>query len=85
MCGLPYITCKGISEDDIYAEKYNVGAVVKTFNERDILLSLDKINELISEEKQVLRLRCRKAGLEYRGTSRYYKRLDAIFEDVFEP
>jgi hypothetical protein len=85
MCGLPYITCKGISEDDIYAEKYNVGAVVKSFNERDILLSLDKINELISEEKQVLRLRCRKAGLEYRGTSRYYKRLDAIFEDVFEP
>jgi len=84
MCGLPYITCKGIAEDDLYAEKYNVGAVVDSFSEKDVLTSLDRINELLSEEKEALRSRCRKAGVEYRGASSYYNRLDEIFDDVFQ-
>ena len=85
MCGLPYITCKGIAEDDIFAEKFNVGAIVETFSEKDILFSLDKIRELLLENKEALRLRCRKAGIEYRGISSYYKRLDEIFDEVFIP
>ena len=85
MCGLPYITCKGISEDDIYAQKYNVGAVVESFNEEDILTSLDKINELLSERKEVLRRRCRKTGIAYRGVSSYYNRLNNVFDEVFYP
>ena len=83
LCGLPYITCKGIAEDDYYAEKYNVGAVVKSFCEKDVLSSLDKINDLLSEEKEVLRLRCRKVGIEYRGSSSYYRKLNEIFDEVF--
>src|SRR5690606_30517008 len=29
LCGLPYVTCEGVSEDDIMARKHGVGIVVK--------------------------------------------------------
>ena len=80
LCGLPYITCEGISEDDIYAKKYNVGAVVKSFEEHDVLPSIPKINQLLKENKGSLNKRCRKVGIIYRAKSN----VDQLFEQVFK-
>jgi hypothetical protein len=30
-CGLPYIVCRGVSEDDVWAERHGVGVVVEAF------------------------------------------------------
>ncbi|WP_185152474.1 glycosyltransferase, partial [Fulvivirga aurantia] len=43
LCGLPFITCYGISEDDYWARKYNVGLALTRFDEASVL-----------EERQVL-------------------------------
>ena len=80
LCGLPYITCEGVSEDDIYAKKYNVGAVVKSFDENHIFESIPQIKKLLNEEKISLRERCRKVGVLYRGKST----IDNLFQKFFQ-
>ena len=79
LCGLPYITCEGVSEDDIYAKKYNVGAVVKSFEKSDILECIPKIKYLLNEEKVSKRERCRDVGVLYRGKSN----IDHLFQQFF--
>ncbi len=83
LCGLPYITCKGISEDDLYAEEYNVGAVVNSFDHRHVLRSMDQINLLLSEDKDTIRKRCREVGLAYRAKSNVDSQLAHIFSEIF--
>jgi hypothetical protein len=85
LCGLPYITCKGISEDDVYAMKNNVGVVLKSFNREDIMENIVNINVLLSEEKKSLRNRCRKVGIEYRGMTNVDKLLAKVFNEVLHP
>ena len=80
LCGLPYITCEGVSEDDIYAKKYNVGAVVKSFDENHISESIPQIRNLLDEEKVSIRERCRKVGVLYRGKSN----IDSLFHQFFQ-
>jgi hypothetical protein len=79
LCGLPYITCEGVSEDDIYAKKHNVGAVVKSFDENHISESIPQIRNLLDEEKVSIRERCRKVGVLYRGKSN----IDSLFQQFF--
>ncbi len=81
--GLPYLICKGISEDDIVAEKYNVGVVVENFSKPELQNSFLKISELLRESKEVIAARCRQTGIEYRGFENqfinYKKALDFLF------
>jgi hypothetical protein len=79
LCGLPYITCEGVSEDDIYAKKHNVGAVVKSFDENHISESIPQIRNLLDEEKVSIRERCRNVGISYRGKSN----IDSLFQQFF--
>ncbi len=83
LCGLPYITCKGISEDDLYAEKYNVGVVLENFNKDNVRESMKKVNSLLEEEKNDIRKRCRKVGLDYRAKSNVDKILFKIYSEIF--
>jgi hypothetical protein len=82
LCGLPYITCKGVSEDDIYASEKNVGVVLESFNRKDVIEKLNDINVILSEEKESLRSRCRKVGIDYRGKSNVDKLLKEIFNEI---
>lgn len=65
--GLPYIICKGVSEDDVVAEKYNVGVVVNDLTEGELIKAAPLINSFLMESKIKLAERCREAGLAYRG------------------
>lgn len=65
--GLPYLICKGVSEDDLVAEKYNVGVVVNDLISEEIIKVRTKIGTIISEPKEKLITRCREAGIAYRG------------------
>jgi hypothetical protein len=81
-CGLPYITVKGVSEDDEYALKYNVGIVVNSFKEQDLVEKIKDIELLLSEENS-LKIRCREIGIEYRGKGKSQRIFSEIFTEVF--
>lgn len=67
MCGLPFITCRGVSEDDTVAQQENVGVVIESFSVVDVSSTCQEVIKLLSEDKTGLRSRCRKAGIAYRG------------------
>ncbi|HEU4573509.1 MAG TPA: glycosyltransferase, partial [Chitinophagaceae bacterium] len=77
-CGLPYIVTRGTSEDDIYAEVYNVGVVVEKFSRSGVLPKLNAINDLLAEPKEQLAERCRQTGVAYRG----YKNAIQLFQKI---
>lgn len=79
LCGLPFITCKGISEDDIYAETYCVGVVLNSFNDVEISLKLGEVERLL-ENRGNLAKRCREVGIKYRAKSNVTNQLLAVFE-----
>lgn len=68
-CGIPYIVCEGISEDDLHASKYGVGVVLKDFDFESINNHFVEIENLLSIDKRKLRKKCREIGLQYRGFS----------------
>jgi len=78
MCGLPFITCKGISEDDIWAKKYNVGIVISEMSIEETPHTADELQEFWKEDPTDLRMRCRIAGIEYRSK----KIVDEVFEEI---
>lgn len=79
LCGLPYITCEGISEDDVYAIENSVGIVLKEFSIAEIKDNQNEINKLLEENKEIQRNRCRKVGLEYRSKEKIDNLLLSIF------
>ena len=79
LCGLPYITCKGVSEDDIYAEEFKVGVVVENFSEKAVKKAIPEIKCLLEQGKD-LKVHCRKVGLEYRAKSN----IDKLFSGVLK-
>lgn len=64
-CGIPYITCNGISNDDEVSLKYDVGIVLNEFSEQEIIKNLKKIDELIQKDREYIRT----IGIQYRGSS----------------
>lgn len=82
-CGLPYIVTKGTSEDDLYAAKHNVGVVVESFLAKDVLNKYDGIIELLEENLQQQRQRCRKVGIEYRGLDNAVATITEVLEDCY--
>lgn len=80
LCGLPYITCKGVSEDDEWAENHRVGVVLPEIGDDQAELALQGINVLLEEEHDALRERCRSTGLAYRSRTQ----VDALFTDILK-
>ena len=79
----PYIICEGVSEDYIYAKKYQIGVVLKSFNKIHVSESIQDIDNLLVKDKKQLRQQCRLIGLAYRGQSNIDKILNNIFQHTF--
>lgn len=83
--GVPYIVCRGVSDDDLYAERYKIGVVVEGMSASSANYVHPKIMDILSENKEQLRIRCRKYGIEYRGFSVLYptfvKALNSLIDD----
>lgn len=67
LCGLPYITCDGVSEDGEVARSFDVGIPVEDLSATAALQAAPKLVAFLTESKPEQRLRCRNAGLSYRG------------------
>ncbi|UXX81105.1 hypothetical protein N7E81_08325 [Reichenbachiella carrageenanivorans] len=80
LCGLPYITCQGVSEDDEYATDHEVGIVVNDFSREEISKVYPKIDQILALNKSELREKCRKVGLDYRSRERVDHLLQSIFK-----
>lgn len=74
--GLPYIICKGISEDDLVAERDQVGLVLDDLNVESILKQYERLKQLLNEPKLSMVSRCRLVGIDYRGFKKQYKEFD---------
>ena len=81
LCGLPYITCKGVSEDDIYAKENKVGVVIKDFSECEIKKVIPEIQAFLEQGKD-LKKHCREIGLKYRAKSNIDKLFSTVFRNV---
>jgi hypothetical protein len=84
MAGVPFITSKGVSEDDIYAKKFNVGVVLEEFNRDVIALMVEDIKVLLDEPKEEQLKRCRKIGKEYRSKQYVVDVLKKIYSKIEE-
>jgi hypothetical protein len=82
MCGLPFITCPGISEDDTYAVEHEVGLVVPELSFETGVATASRISDLLKEEKESLRNRCRNTGLIYRGDHIVNEIFSEIFDEI---
>lgn len=78
LCGLPYITCRGVSEDDEWAERENVGVVVSEISRASAREAAEAIDHLLNEDRNCLRERCRKVGIAYRGRHN----VDPLFDQI---
>lgn len=76
MCGLPYITCAGVSEDDEWAIKEKVGIVVDALDETASNQIQKEAEIFFAEDPTSLRNRCRETGIAYRGRAQ----VDEAFE-----
>lgn len=82
LCGLPYITCSGVSEDDRIVEKYKTGVVITDFSEPEIIHAVDQIKSILDTDKNTMVMRCREAGISYRGLNKYYKTYSSIVDSM---
>ncbi|WP_340153604.1 glycosyltransferase [uncultured Marivirga sp.] len=77
LCGLPYITNKGVSEDDIIAKKFKAGVVLNEFSKNQVNEQIDSIKSLCNRN-----INLRKIGLNYRGISVYKSVTDNVFSKL---
>jgi hypothetical protein len=82
LCGLPYITTAGVSEDDTIAVEYDVGVVVKDFSEPNIFAAVPEIRNLLGKDKEEMVQRCREVGLAYRAKANVDQILRRIFDTL---
>jgi hypothetical protein len=82
-CGVPYIVCRGVSEDDWYAEKYNVGVVLENFSPGEVREKSGTILSLLNEGKNSLSERCRNIGIMYRGKHIAVDTFTEIFNEIY--
>ncbi|RJE70860.1 glycosyltransferase [Reichenbachiella sp. MSK19-1] len=80
LCGLPYITCQGVSEDDDYARDHGVGVVLDHFSRDEIRKAHPRINQILTSNKGSLREKCRQIGLDYRSKERVDRLLLTTFK-----
>lgn len=80
MCGLPYLTCKGVSEDDEIASKERVGIALPDLSSPISDKKLIELQALLAEEQEELRARCRSVGISYRSRVQ----ADLVFDEILE-
>ncbi len=78
--GLPYLICEGVSEDDEYAERYEVGVVVKNFSVECIEEAYNKIIKILDSPIETRRDHCRRIGIDYRGFGKLSKEFGKAFD-----
>jgi hypothetical protein len=81
-CGLPYLVCRGVSEDDLVAVRSNVGIVVDAFTPAETARIAPQLAAFLAEPKDVLRARCRAAGIDYRSFKQFVPVVDEIFKQL---
>ncbi len=80
-CGIPYLINKGIAEDDLIAEKENVGCVVDDFTNVDVRELDKKISVLLNDVD--IADRCRNVALKYRSHKKAVDVLRKVIEDIY--
>ncbi len=82
-CGLPYVVCRGVSEDDEWAERHAVGVVVDDFGPAAVQAQADRFRERLGEDKTAQRKRCRATGIAYRGQHIAVDAFSRIFGEIY--
>jgi hypothetical protein len=82
--GLPYIVNEGIAEDDIVAQKEDVGIVIKNISKESIPHCVEEISRFSAMNKEELRERCRYIGIKYRGMNNMVGVLNEILNEVIK-
>lgn len=67
LCGVPYIIQENTSDDDVVVRENRVGIVVESFTKEAAKKVVKQLEDFLKEDPQIVRLRCRKAGVDYRG------------------
>ena len=81
-CGLPYLVCAGVSEDDLVAAQYEVGVVVNAYSASEAQRVYPQIEHFLRADKKALRARCRTAGIAYRGMSQFLPTANTVFAQL---
>lgn len=81
-CSLPYLITRGIADDDTLAEKENVGVVFDTLEPKDFEKSTAALDKLLSEDKEILRERCRQVAIKERGLHNAERAINELLEAV---
>lgn len=86
-CGIPIVTNYGIGDCDEIIEKYNLGVLIKDFQEEDYTNNLKKLSELI-REGPALKERCRRAAKELfsleEGINKYFNIYNKVLNSLGE-
>ncbi len=82
-CGIPYLVCKGVSEDDEWAIQQQVGVVLKDFSTPSVKEKIPEIEKYISENKEQQRIRCRETGISYRSKQIAIRAFIEIFNEIY--
>ncbi|MEP4669796.1 MAG: hypothetical protein ABJZ91_13300, partial [Cyclobacteriaceae bacterium] len=78
LCGLPYVTNRGVADDDIVAEQYKIGVVIKDLTLESAESCVAQIENLMKEPIDELRDKCRKVAVDLRGLKNTTKVLNQI-------
>lgn len=76
--GLPYLICKGVSEDYLVATEKDVGVVVDDFGEYNIKSQWPAVKRFLEMDPDFRRRHCRDVGLAYRG----FDSLNPVFKSA---
>lgn len=82
-CGIPYIVCRSVSEDDTWAEKHNVGVVLENFSAAALHAQLQPLQQLLAENRDTQRQRCRETGIDYRSKRIAVTAFEKIFSAIY--
>ncbi|MFN3405799.1 MAG: hypothetical protein ACK40G_17010 [Cytophagaceae bacterium] len=77
--GLPVVITKDISQDSEIIKRYNIGCVIEDFTAESYYSVLNKLDEILKEDKMKLSARVRKVAVEYRSFSIANKIYSSIF------
>ncbi len=81
-CGIPYIVNKGIAEDDMIAQKENIGIVIDDFDNINHQKLSDEIINICRGDIIALRNKCRKIAVEQRSINLSVNILNDIINDI---
>lgn len=80
-CGIPYMINRDVAEDDLIAEKEQVGVVVNDFTSHDIMELKQKMEVLLNDK--AIHQRCRDTAIKYRSHHKALEVLRQILKDHY--